>query len=396
MRLLDTYALATASKIDKPYIFEQYFPLPFEKYITIQGQSKYEAKDYAYWQDVINLLVPVMEKNGIKIVQVGGPTEMPYQNVVDLRGRTDINQLAYIINRSNLHVGPDSLGTHLASVGDVPLIGLYSVSQSSVSGPHFGSPEKQICFDAYLRTRNKKPSYADKEHPKSIDLIMPEEIVDAAFKLLGLKETCPIKTVHMGSRYNSGIHREFIPTKAGPIANPEHPIEIRMDIHFDEAVLAQQLQLCRAIIITNKRINKDLLKRFRGHIATLAYVIDDNDEPAFIKDIKDVGIHIALQTYLTDEQIQDKKINYYEYGNINILAGESKEVVDKLKPDIDNLYYRSNKLVADGDKLFSSNCARVNGDEITNDFSYYKASDCPEFWRDLPFMTVVKQVEKPA
>src|SRR5438046_2819188 len=166
MRLVDTYALSAGAKIDKPYVFEQYFPLPFEKYITLQAQTKYDSKDYSYWQDVVNLLYPVLEKHGIKIIQVGGPNERTYQYTVDLRGRTELNQLAYVIKGSKLHMGSDSLCVHLASHYDIPIVGLYSVSQSSISGPQFGTKEKQICFEAYLRTRTGKPFYSDKENPK--------------------------------------------------------------------------------------------------------------------------------------------------------------------------------------------------------------------------------------
>lgn len=390
MRLLDTYATSVGAKIDKPFIFEQYFPLFYDKYITIQAQTRYESKDYSYWQDVIKLIFPVLEKHGYKIIQVGGPTEYLYSYVVDLRGKTDLNQLAYIIKNSSLHAGSDSLGVHIAANYDVPIVGLYSVSQSAVSGPHFGTKEKQICLDSYLRTRTGKPSYSDKEYPKCVNLIKPEEIADAIFKLLGIEEKSPFETVFMGSRYGARIAREFIPTKAYPIVNPEIPIDIRMDLHFDEKVLEEQLNFCKAVIISDKRIDKNILKKYKHNIATLAYIVTENDEPDFISDIRDIGLNIVLTSYSSEEELKNKKINYYEHGKINVIEPEQKDKWDFIKENINDIYFRSNKVVSQDGKLYGGNVCRIQGDELKNDFEYYKAIDIPEFWKELPYMTLVK------
>ena len=397
MRLLDTYALAAGAKIDKPFIFDQFFPLVYDKYVTFQAQTKFESKDYSYWQDVINILFPVLEKHGYKIIQVGGPNELIYQYVVDLRGKTDLNQLAYVIKNASLHLGSDSVGVHMASAYDVPIVGLYSVSQSTVSGPHFGTKEKQIIFDAYLRTRTGKPSYSNQEQPKCVDLIKPEEVADAAFKLLGLPAKTPFETVFTGNRYGPKIIREFIPVKAFQVSNPEVPIEVRMDLHFDERVLEEQLNFCRALIVTNKRINRELLKKYRQNIAGLIYVVEEEgDDPKFITEIRDLAITIILISYLSDEQLQSKKIDYYEHGKINIVPPEQPEKWDDLKKNMNSLYFKSNKVVAQDGKLFCGNVSRIQGDVLENDFDYYKAVDIPEFWRELPFMTVVKMNDNSA
>ena len=75
MRLLDTYATNTGSKIDRPFIYTKYFPLPQQEYITIQSQTPYDSRNYSYWQEVINLLQPFLSKANICIVQVGTKDE---------------------------------------------------------------------------------------------------------------------------------------------------------------------------------------------------------------------------------------------------------------------------------------------------------------------------------
>jgi hypothetical protein len=393
MRLLDTYAVNCGARIDKPFVYTSYFPLPIEKYITFQAQSKFDSKDYSYWQDVINILFPVLDKNGIKIVQVGIQNETPYNFTVDLRGRTNIPQLAYIIQKSLTHFGPDSFGVHLASTFDVPLVGLYSVIQSSVAGPHFGTKEKQILFDSYLRTENKKPSYAAQESPKSINLIRPEEIAEAVLKLLGIDFKVDFKTIYIGEKYGARVVREFVPDKVTQLPNPEIPIEIRMDLNFDEQILAQQLSFCKGAIITNRPINKDLLKGLRPNIAAIVYEITEDDEPQFVESLKEIGIQTVLISYLPTDKIQEKKISYYDHGKITEIKLATPELIEKLRVDIDKLYYRSNKIMSSQGKFFMGNATRVQNIELTNEFEYQKVNDTTDFWRDIDFVRIIKKLD---
>lgn len=391
MKLLDVYSLTSGSKIDKPFIYESYFPLPFEKYVTFQAQTKFDSKDYSYWQDVINLVFPLLEKNNIKIIQVGNPNEWVYQYTIDLRGRTNLNQLAYVLNRAILHFGSDSLGTHLASNANIPLVSLYSASSSSISGPHFGDKNKQIIFDAFLRAKNGKPSYSSNENPKSINLIKPEEIANAILKLLNIDFKIPFETIHIGEKYSNRIIREFIPNNVIQLPNPEFPLEIRMDLEFNEEILSKQLSLSKALIITKKRINKNILVNFKSNIVAVCYEITENDEPKFVEDLKTLGLGIYLISYLDNDTINNKKINYYEFGVINQIKNESESKVASLKEEVDKLYYKCNKIMFSDSKVYMGNLGRVSNQEIKDDFTYYKVIDSPEFWKDLQFLTVIKK-----
>ena len=53
MHILESFATSCGLKIDKPYIYEKYYPLNIEKYIILETHdNKYQAKNYDYWQDV--------------------------------------------------------------------------------------------------------------------------------------------------------------------------------------------------------------------------------------------------------------------------------------------------------------------------------------------------------
>ena len=393
MHLLNTYATSTGSKIEKPFIYTSFFPVPDEKYITFQAQTKSEAKDYSFWQDVINMIFPVVSKYGIKIIQVGGDKEKPYQYAVDFRGKTNINQLAYVIQHSCLHIGSDSLCVHLASGFDIPLVALYSTSPKTVSGPIFNKSEKQIIFESYLRMGNQKSSFSNQENPKSVNLIRPEEIANAVFKQMGLEFELPLETIYVGEKYGYDKIRDFIPNNVVQLFNPEIPVEIRMDIEFNENILAQQLSIGKGIIITDKPINLNLLKQFKPNIPTLIYEVKENDNPEFIVAVKKIGIPSAVITYLPVEKLESKKIHYYEHGKINVIKNESQEAIDILKKDIDNLYYRSNKIILSNNKFYLSNAARAKDIDVKSDFDYQKVIDAPEFWQELNYMHIVKKVK---
>jgi ADP-heptose:LPS heptosyltransferase len=102
MHLLETYALSTGSKISKPFIIKKYFPLPTNKYITIQNSSGMNGKCYDYFQDVIDFLYEKLNSKGFQIIQIGSKEDKPLNRVINLQGQTDINQTAFILNNSSL------------------------------------------------------------------------------------------------------------------------------------------------------------------------------------------------------------------------------------------------------------------------------------------------------
>ena len=144
MRLLDTYATNTGSKIDKPFIYTKFFPLPLEKYITFQAQTPYDSRNYSYWQEVIGLIHAPLLKENIHILQVGIKDEKVFNGTINIVGQTTLNQLAYVIENGILHFGADSLSVHLASYFDKPILSIYSISNPNVAGPHFGDKDKHI------------------------------------------------------------------------------------------------------------------------------------------------------------------------------------------------------------------------------------------------------------
>ena len=115
MHILEQYALNCGVSISKPYVSEEFFPLPFEKYITLHPKGKFPSREYDYWEEVTTNLFPILEKHNIKIVQVGGKEDQVVPFCYPTNGQTNLNNLAYLVKNSLLHLGVDSLPIHFAS-----------------------------------------------------------------------------------------------------------------------------------------------------------------------------------------------------------------------------------------------------------------------------------------
>jgi hypothetical protein len=375
MRLLDTYATNTGSKIDKPFIYTKYFPLPLEKYITIQSQTPYESRNYSYWQEVINLIHPYLSKLNIHIIQVGIKDEKPLNGTINLLGQTTLNQLAYIIESAKLHLGGDSLCVHLASTFDLPIVSLYSISNPNVAGPHFGNKNKHILLKGYERIGNKKPSYSQVESPKSIDTIKPEEIAESVLKLLDIEYTKMPETVFLGTDFNVKSF-EIVPDglldlNSIPIENPI----IRLDYCFNQESFESIISQRKSMIFTNKPIKKEIIQKYKQNINQLIYIIEEDNDVNFIKLLKSNSINYALLSFLPKEILNKFKIDYMDY---NLIISKEHKTKEHTKiTQVDNLYYSSSRTLysSKGKSISKYDWLNGSGNKVVDDVDFWKEAD---------------------
>lgn len=391
MHILETYALNCGAKINKPFIYTTFFPLPIKKYITFHSDEPEPAKNYEYWQDVINLINPFLLKEGISIVHVGEKGHRNFSDCVDLLGQTNQNQLAYVLHNSMLHFGPEGFLTHLASSLDIPLVAIYGISYVSCVRPFFGTPSKQTLITAYDRT-DKKPSFAADENPRTVNLVKPEEIANAILKALNIKVEIPFDTVFIGNKYSSFIIEESIPNTPALLFNPEHQVEIRADLEYDDNSFLQQLgNYKKAIIVVDKQANLTTLTRFRDHINAIVVKIVDDTQRAFVARLQELGRNLILISDLPEQEIQKLKPLYYEFGNINPLERVSEDKINELKKDLPMLFYRSSKVTASNGKYYYSKAAADKDIPMSNHHEYQRVLDVPSFWENLHCFTIVRQ-----
>ena len=384
MHLVESFALNTGLKIDKPYIYEKFFPRPVKgEYITLQPFGKYDSRKYAYWGEVIDILAPVLKKNGISILQLGIPDEAVLHDCVDLRGHTDFNQAAYLIKNSLLHVGIDSFGVHFASGYNKKIVGIYCNMLPSQSGPYWSSRDNVIIIEPE-REKNERPSYSPVETVKSINKIRPEEIAKSVCKLLGIELDYPYKTIRIGKEYHSR-KIELIPSTF--IENHEQlgvdSIILRMDHYFNETALQQQMLRCNCSVVTDKPINLDVVKRYRDRINEFVYFVDESTEPRYLELLKNTGVRLYLLTKLDEEALNKIKLKFIDLGNILKKPRVAFEDLDELKgKDLSNIYYKTGCYTIFQNDVYTSSVFSDGNDPVltVRNVPPRNIIDDPDFW----------------
>jgi hypothetical protein len=369
MHLVETYSLSTGSKIKKPFIHKKFFPLPFEKYITIQNSSGMQGKCYDYFQEVINFVHEDLEKAGYKIIQIGTKEDRALNNVVNLQGQTNINQTAFILENSKLHIGNDSFAIHMCSAFDVPLIGLYSVSSPEIAGP-FWKNKNQIC----LTPKNWKPSFNPNESPKKINEIKIESIIESIKLLLNINFSQNIETLFIGQRYDQ-ILLESIPSII--LQNnifPEVPLNIRFDYieqiqENDYICTLNNLNIRKCAIITDKALEIEKLAQLKDKIINLFYDITFNNiDFDFINKVKLLGIKIDFifnKSKNKDESIlNNKKLELVEHQEIIHIVEDTQKPTEKIK---ESAFYKSKKIIFGNNSAYLSKAAYLENKPINLD-----------------------------
>lgn len=346
MHLIERYATACGVKIDKPYIYDTFFPVNVEKYISFQPFSKYPSKNYDYWNEVINIINPYLEKENIKIIQIGVKDDKHINNTINLSGQTNISQAAYIIKNSILHLGADSFASHIASGFNKKIVCIYSNNNINNVKPYWSKSEDLILLSPKL---NKKPQYSVNEVPKTINSIKPEDIAEGVLKLLNVPYNNIPKTIHIGNDYiNKTL--EIIPDK--PI-NPAQigldTLVIRMDYAFNEQVLELFLQHKKCIIFTNKPISEELLKKYKQNIPQLIYVIEKDNDSTFARTLKRNAINGTFISYLSEEDLNKFKLDYMDYG----LIIKRDYPTYKIQTN-NNTFFKSSRILISSEGQFNS------------------------------------------
>ena len=390
MHLIESYATSCGLKIDKPYCSSKFFPLNIDKYVTFHPFTK-EAKNYDYWQEVVNLLLPILGKQGISILQIGGKDDKRVIGCGHLSGQTNIGQTHYIIENGLLHFGADSFPTHMASGLDKKIVSLYSSNHLNCSKPYWGNPEDQVLFEA--DRKGKKPSFSFNENPKSINTIAPEKIAAAICNLLDLPFDNPYQTIYPSEIKNSRMI-ESVPNFVVNIANlGTDSIIVRMDYFFSEENLIQQLQVCPCSIVTNKPINEQIILNFKNKIKELVYVIEEDNDPNFVDLIQRQNIPYMLISYLNEDEISAHKMKYFDFnGVINHRPKRGFKDFDNLKDkDPSRIYYKSCKTLLSDGKVFTCKQEFLNNNPVDNFDEVLPIQDTEEFWKEAECFTFLEK-----
>lgn len=350
MNLAELYSLSSGQKLDKIYTFEKFFPGLPDNYIVIQPWSK-PSKNYDAWEEVLSIILPYLQKEGIKIIQVGAKDEKPLNFCQHLMGQTNWGQLEYVISKAKLVLTSDSISSHLAGHYNLPLVCLISNNLKECVSPYFGDKSKQIILEP--NRTNKNPSFMLDEGPnKQINEIFPEEIAKSVLKLLNIEFNYPYKTILLGKQFQNRIIESDCTAPVNVQQMGLQNILMRLDYSYNLNVLVQQASLGKISIVTDKIIPTDLLSQIRPQIVEILYEIKSDSDPNFCKTLQELKIPYRLYSKLNDEQLNPLKLNYLDYpiiGRVNTTM--PPELKDK---KIENLFIKGSKFIISSRGLFPS------------------------------------------
>jgi ADP-heptose:LPS heptosyltransferase len=167
-----------------------------EKFVTFHAQTTQDPKDYDDWDSVFDRL------QNITVVQVGGPNEplLDYPNLIDLRGKTTPQELAWVIDHAELHIGQDSFPAHVANAMGTESIIVYGGTYAKQGGlQNSVAIEPEYRNGCHTSCHLINCIVKQQGGEKCINNISPEIIVDAIRDNLGFKYIAPEKVMQISA-----------------------------------------------------------------------------------------------------------------------------------------------------------------------------------------------------
>lgn len=389
MHILDRYALSCGVKIDQPFINSHYYPVTLDKYVVFQTSGKGNSRQYDYWHKAFSFIKEYAPD--YKIVHVGIPSDQSVYGVdIDLRGKTSINHLAYIIKNCSIYLGVDSLSVHLASANNKKIVALYSYCYAQNCSPVWGDRKDHTLIEVDWE-KHGKPSFSLQEDDKKINKINPELIAKAVLDQLQIpNDLDKVQTVHIGKSFHNPTI-EVIPDD-GPIPTliKEKVCNIRLDYVFNEKKLLQLASISFLNIISNKPVDLGLLNTIKAKVSGMTLIVDASFDINYLKAVKNLGIKLTLTAANNDNwgKLAEK---FFDFG----LEKEQVATKDSVK-DSDKVnqqwIFSSEKIIISNGKIFSSKASWKNNQAKLDKYS--KVIDCPDFWEESEHFHILKD-ERP-
>ncbi len=385
MHLLTNYSFQSGQKIGKMHTYEKFYPGLPDKFICVQPWSK-GSKNYNWWDDVLDLIYPYLQKNNIALVQCGAKDEKPLKYCRQTQGTTSFGQLEYIVSKSCLVLSTDTVSAHIGGHYDIPIVTLVSNNYKSCVQAFFGDKSKQIILEPD-RT-NLKPMFTlDELEPKQINLIPPESIADAVLKLLNIDFDYKFRTISIGRFFNNKTLESCMDTVVDIKQLNAQSIVARCDINFNLVALQNQLKLCPCQIVTNQPIPYQILEGYVKNITGVVYKIDEQHDPEFVKLLIKYKIQYQLISELPVNKLNMIKLEYMDF---NIIHHIKSEIPEKLKnKDLNSVWYKTSKVLLGAGKFYASEQDYINGvnfNPMENEPIKINKKNIEILWRNSDFV----------
>lgn len=377
MHLLERYALNCGVKIDKPQIEEQFYPLLSDNFILLHPDSDMDSKRYDHYDEVINICSNFFKENSINIIQIGSQDNVLIPGCIDLRGRLSIRQTAYVVNKCKLLVGNDNFSAHIASGSGKKNVALYSTTQKECCFPYWTSSKNCSLLEPPTK---KKPSFAEKEYPKSINLIKPEVIASSILNHLNINHDLDnYKTLSIGEYYNFPVIEVIPDFNALDYNINKNTLNVRMDYHFDENNLFSWSQNRDICVVTNRPISKECLRAIKPSLQQVIFRADLSTRPSDLATIKKIGTNLKVSTD-DEENLNEIRYNLIDW-EVELEQKKSKKDLDAKDDICYTTKYITSKITLSRGKKYASKAAWKQDIEMTS--KQANIIDNNDFWEEV-------------
>jgi len=380
MNKIEKISLSYALKSSKPFINFCFYPLPFDKYVTMDFSKDPQSLCYNHWQDVVDIIKPYLDENNIRILRLGDANSYQVDGIQDYTSKT-FNQNAYILKNSMLHFGSNGLLSFLSSNLGIPLVSLFSGIPSSL----FPFPEnsKRIFIDSPKDGKN--PSFSDYEFPKTIDKIDPCEISRSILNLLNISHQLESsKLIFQGDMSNIKtieIIPDFFPSKS---LLPGSLINVRADLFLDEQNIFGLSQSNRRLgIITKDRLSAGLLSSISKSVQRITINADEGIDEKFLFDLK--MLNIPYEFFVTKkDRLKELRLDHID-ETIELFEKPKKPLAFKVE-NSHNAYVKSSKILLSKLGSFPTKAHWICDKKSEGVFQEY--IDSSDFWEDSDFINI--------
>lgn len=371
MNKLALFSQLSNLDIDKSYVYDLFFPIEEENFIfldTVGPSDKYRG-----WQLVIGIVNNYFQKLNIPVYNNCEANEKTIASTRQLSCSLQVNQLSYLIKKAKVLITTNPLSFQIAVSQDKDCV--------------FVCREK--LFKLY------KPSHTKLKRLRIIkddNGAKPEEIAAAILSFFNIDLKLGFETVYVGKKNRDG--QEFIEGVPNQVFKGEglSSVGVRMDLHFNEQNLTHQLSASKASIVTNKRINLDILRSFKSKIPHVVYFIEENDDPSFCDEVQKIGLNLILYSKLPEVELQKKKINYMDFSLIKTLDKinmKDNKSFDGL--DFSKLYFLSNRFILSDSKVYPSEESWRQNAPTSSKTQINPIINNDSFWNELENFWILKK-----
>jgi heptosyltransferase I len=170
-----------------------------KKYIAINAAASKVERTWSA-QNYSDLINAAVKKYDCQFVLTGGPAAnevalaaqietLTTSHVTNLVGKTKHKQIAALLGEVDCLIAPDTGPAHIAVAMHTPVIGLYAVARSGLSGPYqvpnYTVDKYPQAVNAFLGKDVKKSGWHERVHHKdAMDLIKVEDVLKQLDKVL--------------------------------------------------------------------------------------------------------------------------------------------------------------------------------------------------------------------